>query len=402
MSELEGSVAVKQELEGEMLPKGNDGVSPVIDVEKIEGGHKVTVKDVHGVKSFDVMDGEDFDSPILVATRDTDRAKVYAHVQNGGGAMFWYGGQLWTVKEAHEGWYTASRYVTEADRLLERTITVGENVYYSDVVISAEVFGARSSSWIPKPAEIGAVCKEDCNLVVVREIDGKVNFSAEQICEMKNNGTAVVLYKDMKIYQLFGSGVHSAVFHHLRMNDGKVCRDQITIIDSSMSSNTTTECDFATNEDVSEKITGALSEKEWNLIEDVTLSEAVSVYTAPMPKGKYKEVFIEATLTVETEETTAKSVRYHLGRNGTIVCALDKSVTNGKTLYLRAHGWLSPLGGQVYDMSLSDYKYIMGTLQRNAGDMGSTGFTSFDDVRIWCGGTTHFFGAGSRIKVWGR
>ena len=34
-------------------------VSPEVTIDKIEGGHKVTVKDVHGTKTFDVMDGED-------------------------------------------------------------------------------------------------------------------------------------------------------------------------------------------------------------------------------------------------------------------------------------------------------------------------------------------------------
>ena len=33
------------------------GVSPTIEVEKIEGGHRVTVIDVNGSQSFDVFDG---------------------------------------------------------------------------------------------------------------------------------------------------------------------------------------------------------------------------------------------------------------------------------------------------------------------------------------------------------
>lgn len=34
------------------------GVSPTIEVEKIEGGHRVTVTDANGSQSFDVFDGE--------------------------------------------------------------------------------------------------------------------------------------------------------------------------------------------------------------------------------------------------------------------------------------------------------------------------------------------------------
>ena len=37
--------------------KGNDGFSPTIDVEDIDGGHQVTITDVNGSKTFNVMDG---------------------------------------------------------------------------------------------------------------------------------------------------------------------------------------------------------------------------------------------------------------------------------------------------------------------------------------------------------
>ena len=38
---------------------GEDGVSPTVSVATITGGHRVTITDVNGSKSFDVMDGED-------------------------------------------------------------------------------------------------------------------------------------------------------------------------------------------------------------------------------------------------------------------------------------------------------------------------------------------------------
>lgn len=37
---------------------GTDGFSPNVTVEDIEGGHRVTITDINGVKTFDVMDGE--------------------------------------------------------------------------------------------------------------------------------------------------------------------------------------------------------------------------------------------------------------------------------------------------------------------------------------------------------
>lgn len=38
---------------------GKDGFSPIVSVADIEGGHKVTITDKNGAKTFDVMDGKD-------------------------------------------------------------------------------------------------------------------------------------------------------------------------------------------------------------------------------------------------------------------------------------------------------------------------------------------------------
>lgn len=46
----------EQGIQGE---SGRDGVSPTVATEKITGGHRVTITDANGSKSFDVMDGED-------------------------------------------------------------------------------------------------------------------------------------------------------------------------------------------------------------------------------------------------------------------------------------------------------------------------------------------------------
>lgn len=40
--------------------KGEDGFSPIVDIEDIEGGHKVVITDADGDKEFDVMDGSDY------------------------------------------------------------------------------------------------------------------------------------------------------------------------------------------------------------------------------------------------------------------------------------------------------------------------------------------------------
>ena len=38
---------------------GNDGVSPTVSVADISGGHRVTITDATGTKSFDVLNGAD-------------------------------------------------------------------------------------------------------------------------------------------------------------------------------------------------------------------------------------------------------------------------------------------------------------------------------------------------------
>lgn len=44
-------------LTGPQGPQGIPGISPEISVQKINGGHRVTVKDAQGEKSFEVLDG---------------------------------------------------------------------------------------------------------------------------------------------------------------------------------------------------------------------------------------------------------------------------------------------------------------------------------------------------------
>ena len=45
-------------------PKGDDGVSPVVAVVGNDGGHRVTITDKNGAKTFDVMDGKAGRTPV--------------------------------------------------------------------------------------------------------------------------------------------------------------------------------------------------------------------------------------------------------------------------------------------------------------------------------------------------
>lgn len=54
--------------------KGEDGFSPVIEVEEIEGGHQITITDANGTQSFTVMDGEDIEFENYYTKQETDAA----------------------------------------------------------------------------------------------------------------------------------------------------------------------------------------------------------------------------------------------------------------------------------------------------------------------------------------
>lgn len=45
--------------DGEDGQDGQDGVSPTVEVTAITGGHRISITDANGTKTFDVMDGED-------------------------------------------------------------------------------------------------------------------------------------------------------------------------------------------------------------------------------------------------------------------------------------------------------------------------------------------------------
>lgn len=50
---------------------GSDGFSPIVDVEPIEGGHRLTITDAKGTETADIMDGQDGISPV-VSVEDID------------------------------------------------------------------------------------------------------------------------------------------------------------------------------------------------------------------------------------------------------------------------------------------------------------------------------------------
>lgn len=56
---LKGALNSPQSVSGKAIPRGNDGISPTLDVTEIPGGHRVVINDIEGEKPFDIMDGRD-------------------------------------------------------------------------------------------------------------------------------------------------------------------------------------------------------------------------------------------------------------------------------------------------------------------------------------------------------
>jgi hypothetical protein len=81
-SELEGAVndAIAQAVaSGEFNGKdGTDGISPTVSVDDIANGHRVTITDKEGAKTFDVMDGKDGQGGGVTSWNDlTDKPFYY-------------------------------------------------------------------------------------------------------------------------------------------------------------------------------------------------------------------------------------------------------------------------------------------------------------------------------------
>lgn len=57
---MNGQAISPQELISKVaIPHSNDAFSPIVSIDKIVGGHRVTIVDINGSKSFDILDGVD-------------------------------------------------------------------------------------------------------------------------------------------------------------------------------------------------------------------------------------------------------------------------------------------------------------------------------------------------------
>lgn len=61
---LKGKVSGAKPLSGKVIPRGMDGVSPVVGIEEIEGGYRISISDISGTNIIDLMHGADGYTPV--------------------------------------------------------------------------------------------------------------------------------------------------------------------------------------------------------------------------------------------------------------------------------------------------------------------------------------------------
>lgn len=107
---------------------GKDGFSPVVAVDDIENGHRVTITDKEGTKTFDVMDGKD-------------------GTGGGGGAN-----ADWSVNDPEADGYVKNRPFYSYSETTVDTSTIASGTYTSqylpDYGAFAAVVGIDSSAWL--------------------------------------------------------------------------------------------------------------------------------------------------------------------------------------------------------------------------------------------------------------
>ncbi len=156
-----------------------------------------------------------------------------------------------------------------------------------------------------------------------------------------------------------------------------------------------------TKEYVDDAVAGAGGEKPWELVEDITLTEAVASYEKDLQDKNFKEVYFEAIVLSADTATASQTfdVRVSLGLG---VWQGRANFGNGKT-YVAGTMSLSPSKTYVCDATASIYGYtVSGTSYRVTGRLDSAaavGSNTIPKIILQLSGQ---FAVGTKIKVWGR
>lgn len=149
-------------------------------------------------------------------------------------------------------------------------------------------------------------------------------------------------------------------------------------------------------------------EKEWELLEDITLGEAVTQVDIPKEKLKFKEVHIEALIVPSDKTINSQAIQIFTG-GANIWNGTSNPKATGK-LYFVADLYLSADKKVFCDGNLSAYYYnLTGTSFKGLeyffmNDSYKRDYISsaFNAYLIFKSSTADGLAAGTRIKIWGR
>ena len=256
---LTGNIHSKQYLEGEGFPRGNDGISPIVEVTENDTGHRVEITDVYGTKAFDIRHGKDGDpgytpqkgidyfdgyTPVkgvdyndgYTPQKNVDyfdgekgdpgytpvKGKDYSDGKDGVSATHSWNGTTLTIKSA-SGTSSAN---LKGDK--------GDPFKYSDFTSEqlAALKGKDGDDYVLTEADLAEIAEQASKLIDIPEgggdevvcvtydsSTGKCSHNRQQIKQLYNEGKVVIFHPgDNRTYYLQRPG--DGGFMHLEVQDG--------------------------------------------------------------------------------------------------------------------------------------------------------------------------------------
>lgn len=144
-----------------------------------------------------------------------------------------------------------------------------------------------------------------------------------------------------------------------------------------------------------------LTDKEWTLFHETALTEAVIDFTVT-PTNQYKEVFVQCVFVIDPIEGQSKAVDIIIGRPSVNIVRYPVTLKEGKKVYFRAHGQLTPQKTITYE-SCAAVGEAQGYPIGSCWDISTKEFAYFPEIFMQTSiKSVYKLGAGSTIKIWGR
>lgn len=159
---------------------------------------------------------------------------------------------------------------------------------------------------------------------------------------------------------------------------------------------------------VAEAVSGKEDKKQWTLLKEIAVEEVVNRIIGGAFDKPYKELWVEAEITFETDYTSAKTGLFSLGAKslGTTHTEYWSSISNGSKERLKAHCYVSPSGSLETTTFHSTSYYVANTPKTTAFLNRYDWRSGFDQITLTLseesGGLGLHFGVGTKLKVWGR